>query len=158
MGPLSTSSCFELIFDQNIVQILGPKIYKYCTASCECNLNSNAICNENLKCICPPPYTGFDCGRCVQGFLLIDGRCVKQNFNEYPKIKLAKFMDDPPFNSKDYISLIVSFSKEPYNKENQKINDQNYTDLINSFILSNLSKGKSIKAKSAHPSYQSSTQ
>lgn len=84
---LPKDECFELIYNLDLLvsedkekKILSdkPLVHKYCTKSCNCNPHTHFNCGENGECQCEQPYTGKGCFECVEGYMMVNFKCITQ--------------------------------------------------------------------------------
>ena len=87
---LDNDVCYTLKYDLTALQsyydetltIISdePLIHKYCTKRCDCNAVVDFDCSVDNKCICPSPYTGDTCMRCIEGYFFTNEHtCISQS-------------------------------------------------------------------------------
>jgi len=86
-NTLPKDECFELIYNLDLLisedkekKILSdqPLVHKYCTKSCNCNPHTHFNCLENGECQCEEPYTGKGCFDCIEGYVMVNFKCISQ--------------------------------------------------------------------------------
>jgi len=86
---LVKDECYELKYNLDILQSSYDKdrkvtsdfpiIHKFCTKACDCNSYTDFECDEKTgKCICEEPYEGEGCFNCMEGWVMMRGKCITQ--------------------------------------------------------------------------------
>lgn len=84
---LKKNECYELNYNLDLLisedkekKLLPDKpiSHKYCTKSCDCNPHTDFKCTENNECQCELPYTGKGCYNCMEGYVMVNFKCITQ--------------------------------------------------------------------------------
>lgn len=116
---LDQGACYELKAEGNF-QSDGLS-HSYCMISCFCNPKANAICNSDLTCLCPEPYSGSSCYECLIGFFAKDGQCI-EIVSIQPEIKEIFLTPKNSVKKGQEVKLYVTFTSHPYDRYGVKIN------------------------------------
>lgn len=77
-GRLNPNECYKLGLHEVDLETYSV-IHEYCMIGCKCNPKALATCSTDLECICPEPYTGKTCYKCVTGYTLNLGTCTEDS-------------------------------------------------------------------------------
>lgn len=158
---LQQGTCYELRLDTSVLDLKdGARMpvddeikHTYCTLSCHCNPKSRAICDTNLKCVCPSPYMGPTCHECEEGFNSEAGICVKAegSIDELPYV-VEVTSESTEIQPDETVYLQVKFSAPIYTSDYIRINKRNGLDILQKvFRLFNSKENKYIKPVSVYP-------
>lgn len=74
-NDLEKGTCYRLGFEKDFNLVMNQEVLKnqtqICTSNCHCNVKGMKGCNEKLgQCQCMSPFTGEDCSKCIQGYVM----------------------------------------------------------------------------------------
>lgn len=154
-NQLKHSTCYDLKMDtKSKLKLISDDLkHTYCTAGCNCNPKSNAICDDNLKCICPDPFAGQLCYECIKGYNAENGLCIKiHQSEENPKIKNISINVGNLIHRDNEVKITVEFTDLPRDIDGSKISALKRNKvMIDTFVLEKVNGNSIIKPNTAYP-------